>query len=429
MARHRTMFLPISASRLRLACICLLAVSVSLPIVWINLSKAALFATALLTVAAGLLRPARPADPLPGASHTARAALAALALFALSLAWTTASLPEAMLALEKHGKLIVIPLLLWLVRSAREARTALAAWMLGQAFLLTSSWLLAAHVPLPWAVARNPLNADVVFSTRLDQPIMTAVFAALCWHLRHLWGQRALYWASLAGCALAVVNVLVLMDGGTGYLVMGLLLGLALLWEAPTRWRLPALALAAVAFGATLAASDGARERFTAAAQELREYSPERKMTERSSSGERLNFWRRSVQAIAERPLAGFGVGSWNQQYLRLDQGFGPEDQRRVRNPHQELLLWGVELGVLGLAAFAALMGGLWRDARPLPLAQRHALLSVAAALLAACMLNSTLFDALIGDFFCVTLGLLLVWGWREASAESGYSSGSPLPP
>ncbi len=34
---------------------------------------------------------------------------------------------------------------------------------------------------------------------------------------------------------------------------------------------------------------------------------------DRSSSGERLNFWHRSVQAIAERPWSGFGVGSFNQ--------------------------------------------------------------------------------------------------------------------
>lgn len=416
------------APRLRLASIALLAAAVALPIALITLAKLLLFAVALV-VAAWPGR--RPADAVPQASHTARAAFGALALFALSLFWTTASIPEAMLALEKHGKLILIPLLLWLVRSAREARVALVAWMLGQAFLLTSSWLLAAHVPLPWAVARNPLNADVVFSTRLDQPIMTAVFAALCWHFRGLWGSRAAFWASLVGCLLAVVNVLVLMDGGTGYLVMGLLIGLALLWEAPRRWRLPALVLAAVAFCSVLAASDGARERFTAAGQELRDYSPQRRLEGRSSSGERLNFWHRSVQAIAERPLVGFGVGSWNRQYLRLDAGFGLEDQRGVRNPHQELLLWGVELGVLGMAAFVALMLGLWRDGRRMASsAHQRALLSVAAALLAACTLNSTLFDALIGDFFCVTLGVLLVLGLRGGRAESGYSGGvnSSLP-
>lgn len=427
MARHCPVFMPTFAPRLRLASIALLAAAVALPIALITLAKLLLFAVALV-VAAWPGR--RPADAVPEASHTARAAFGALALFALSLFWTTASIPEAMLALEKHGKLILIPLLLWLVRSAREARVALVAWMLGQAFLLTSSWLLAAHVPLPWAVARSPLNADVVFSTRLDQPIMTAVFAALCWHFRTLWGSRPAFWLSLAGCLLAVVNVLVLMDGGTGYLVMGLLIGLALLWEAPGRWRLPALVLAGVAFCGVLAASDGARERFAAAAQELHAYSPQHKMVERSSSGERLNFWRRSVQAIAERPLAGFGVGSWNRQYLRLDAGFGLEDQRSVRNPHQELLLWGVELGVLGMAAFAALMLGLWRDGRRMAPAHQRALLSVAVALLAACMLNSTLFDALIGDFFCVTLGVLLVLGLRGGTAESGYSGGvnSPQP-
>ncbi len=137
-------------------------------------------------------------------------------------------------------------------------------------------------------------------------------------------------------------------------------------------------------------------------------------------SGERLNFWRRSVQAIAERPLTGFGVGSFNREYNRLDAGRGNPQTFVVRNPHQEWLLWGVEAGIGGLLLFSWLMWSMFRDARHGDPRCARATVSVLAALAVACMLNSTLFDAAIGDFFCVTIGLLLALGLRSTTTHPG---------
>jgi O-antigen ligase len=423
MARAQLLFMTVKLPSLRLACVCLLAFCVSLPVALISLSKLALFAAGLATLLFG-----RDNAAATGAMHrssTVKAVFLALALFALSLTWTVANMPEAMLALEKHGKLVLVPLLLLLIRTPGEARAALLSLLLGQAFLLASSWLLDLHVHLPWAVARDPLNASVVFSTRLDQPIMTAVFAALCWHFRRSWPGS---WGPRLGLAvslLALVNVLYVMDGGTAYGVAAALVAMALLWETPKTWRLPALVLGVAAVAALLWASDGARERFSAAAQELHEYAPDHKLVGRSSSGERLNFWRRSFQALEERPLLGYGVGSWNRQYLRLDAGLGPVEQIRVRNPHQELLLWGVELGAVGLLAFVALLAALVRDAAGLDTASRRALLSATVALCLSCMLNSTLFDALIGDYFCTTLGILLAVGLHGGRRPAANAQGT----
>lgn len=135
----------------------------------------------------------------------------------------------------------------------------------------------------------------------------------------------------------------------------------------------------------------------------------------RSSSGERLNFWHRSLQAIAERPLSGFGLGSFNQQYRRFDAGRGNPITFGVKNPHQEFLLWGVEAGVGAMLLLCALLFGLYRD---LCLGERPAVragASAMAALLISCMFNSILFDAAIGDFFCVTIGLLMALSLRTA--------------
>ena len=136
-----------------------------------------------------------------------------------------------------------------------------------------------------------------------------------------------------------------------------------------------------------------------------------------TSSGQRLNFWRRALQAIAEKPLYGHGVGSWNREYRRLENDNPSPVTAQVRNPHQEYLLWGVHLGVGGVLVFLAFLLALLRDARAFSPALRRATGSAVAVLAVACLFNSSLFDALIGEFFCIVLGLLLAFGRQERPA------------
>jgi hypothetical protein len=44
---------------------------------------------------------------------------------------------------------------------------------------------------------------------------------------------------------------------------------------------------------------------------------------------------------------------------------------------------------------------------------------SVLAALAVSCLFNSSIYDDLIGDFFCLSLGVLLAYGIRTRDASS----------
>ena len=156
--------------------------------------------------------------------------------------------------------------------------------------------------------------------------------------------------------------------------------------------------------------SDKVRQRAMQAVQEVQNFSASGNV--HTSSGTRLNLWRRSAQAIAEKPLLGHGVGSWNQVYERVERKWATSTPLTWKgNPHQEFLLWGVELGVVGMVVLVLLLGSLYQDARAMEAASQHALLSVLTALVVTSMFNSVLFDALIGDFFCTVIGLLLALG------------------
>ena len=47
-----------------------------------------------------------------------------------------------------------------------------------------------------------------------------------------------------------------------------------------------------------------------------------------------------------------------------------------------------------------------------------RATLSLLAAAAVACLFNSTLYDALVGDYFCVALGLLMALGIQTNSGH-----------
>lgn len=146
------------------------------------------------------------------------------------------------------------------------------------------------------------------------------------------------------------------------------------------------------------------------------------------SSGVRLDLWHRSLQSVAENPWHGSGVGSWSREFRRQEAIHSDEipinrasDQHS--NPHQEYLLWGVELGLPGIALLCAVLLALYRDSLQLEVPARRAMQSVLAALTVACLFNCTLYDALIGDFFCITLALLLALGTPTGTSPRAMPS------
>lgn len=405
----------IPALSFRLVMVGLMAVSVGLPMAIISLSKALV----LLFVAGSafcLFRERSPLAPLKATATPAAIAIA-LAAMALSVSWSEAPVAQAWGAWAKHAKLLLIPLLLLLIRSEREARVALLSFVAAQTALLLGSWLLWAGVSVPWATSNRALVEYAVFSSRLDQPIMSGVTAAICWHLRQFapgrWGPTA----AAAVVVLALVNVIFVMNGRTGHLVAIALISLALVWELPKPYRVFAGAMPVLVLLAVWLGSATVRERMEAAVQELDSYT--KIGSTDSSSGERLNYWHRSVESILQHPVAGAGVGSWNAEYQRLDQGRGPVNAQNVRNPHQEFLLWGVEAGMIGLALLCNILLAVWRDTRRMTVPAARAAQSVLAALVVACMFNSSLFDATIGDFFCVVLALVLALGWHTRAPSA----------
>lgn len=409
---------PISKSQtvwsFRLVLVCLTALLVSLPMAWISLSKILLFVSGLGYLIANHYKKERGAPWQE--MWTTRIVLATILAFAASLLWTEVDMSFALLTLIKHTKLLTILLLISLIRTEYEARVGMLTFAMGQVLVIILSWLMAIGVTYPWT---TPASAPyVVFAeSYIDQSIMFATTAAIFWHLRseQLWPR----WFAGTFAVTALLNVFLLLPGRTGYLIATAMLSLAIMWALNKRVRIAALAATPLIIVLGLYFSSGqVKDRITQAVSETQNYS--RQIETKSSSGWRLNAWHRSVQAIIENPWVGHGVGSWTPAVKHMEgttanQVFGNSNSS---NPHQEYLLWGVEIGVAGTLLLIAFLGGAAWDAKRFPTGIRRATQSALVAIAIACLFNSALFDDLMGDFLCVGLGLLLAFGLNRIPAQ-----------
>ncbi|MCF8147143.1 MAG: O-antigen ligase family protein [Sulfuritalea sp.] len=400
--------------RFRSLLIIFTGISISLPIAWISLAKIFLLLSGLIYLTNSYFSAKKIFWTADG--WTSKVIWTTLAIFSISLAWTDSILSFAFLALVKHAKLLGILLLLALIKTIRDARMGVVALMIGQSFLLLSSWLLAFGVPIPWTLDQT--GKYVVFSSYLDQSIMFASMAAVAWHLRNegLWPK----WVSTLFTVAALINVFFLLEGRTGHVVGVVVFSLIVMWSVPKPYRFIAFGITSLLLSLVLYAYSLAfNTRLSGVVTESQQYA--QKSDIQTSAGWRLNAWHRSLEAIQEKPFLGHGVGSWALTVKRIEgkKGASVFGEGNSSNPHQEYLLWGVELGIVGLLLFLLLLFSIAKDALQYSTPIQRSIFSVAAVLAVACLFNSVLYDDLIGDYFCITLGLLMAYGIQTRIAET----------
>lgn len=412
---------------LRLPAICFSAASIGLSIVLVSTAKLLLFITALLV----LLGSFRGPNACPGAERgktpfIVRTILLVLAVMATSLLWTTAPPDDALGSLAKYGKLLVIPLFWVVVRTRREALFGLAAFFVAQLFLVVSSWLLVARVPIPWATSNMAVQEYAVFSSYLDQGIMGALFAALCWQLRGYFPSRFGPWIAVFISLMTLCNVFFILSGRSGHVVAVALISMSIMWELPRRYRLGAVFVPFLLISVLMVTPGKLRDRMSLVSTEVQSYRADQPAV--SSSGIRLGLWTSSLSLVAKHPVLGSGIGSWSTEYNRLQKSRNPQHIDVVGNwnPHQEYLLWGVQFGVAGPLLLLGLFAATVADTRSMKLHEARAAQLAVVALVVASLFNSSLYDAFIGDFFCITIAVLLALG-RQFKAQTCSIKPAPL--
>lgn len=295
----------------------------------------------------------------------------------------------------KYKKLLyVLPLALFFLTDRRWLTVFINGFLLANAVILALSLVSGiGHVTLGGLDPQNP----TVFKLQITQNVFMAL-AALVW-LSRAFAQSGLKRGGYGALAvLATANVLLMVQGRTGYVALLVGMGGWLLLTLPGRQRLGVFVCGLLVMLALVLIPNRATERLALGLQEVRHcvLAPADQAYQAcdNSMGQRTAFAREALRLIREAPLLGNGAGSF--WYGNAQTGYG------VHNPHNEYLLETVQNGLLGLGVFLGWMLCCLRVAWRQPVACRNLWVAILASYMACHLFNSFLLDSAEGHLFMV---------------------------
>ena len=377
------------------------------------------------------------------------AVLAPLALattLAASLAYTVAPLPEATDLLLKYRKLLLLPLAWIAFRGAFEASvrghrglfwiTVAITVCSTTNFLEWTSIGPLSTVAHPTWVTKNRIAAGLIGVWCAYYGVHAALTAT----------SSAARWRYGLAAALLGANVLFMLEGRTAQVIL-LVLSPVCIWQGlygsgstkRKTFAMTALCVAVIcgtigAIGVMSAGRAGPRDnhghiggpppRFLAITDEITDY---RRHNAATSTGLRLEWYRKALAVIAERPWIGHGVGSVRVAFAPVTTGRDGAAGQMTRNPHNEFLLMGIQIGLLGMGLFIALLIQLTRAACSGPAFERNAVCAWLAIFAVGSLANSLLLDFTEGHLLTLLCGIVL-GGTADRRQHAGLPACPPLP-
>jgi O-antigen ligase len=347
-------------------------------------------------------------------------ALSVLLLFGWLLAgtlWGMGSPEERMLAVKKYADLLLIPLLISMAIDAQERRRAMLALAvslvvtlvlslaLGAGFLPTG-WVINCDPSNPCAIAK-PITCDqsnpCVFKKHTTHNLLMAfgalLFGVLAWKSSRRWAR----WGWAGAACLAASNVLLMVQGRTGYVVLAGLAMVAFHMYFGWRGMVAAVIALSVIFSAAYQVSTSFRDRVDLVARGVAQWNPQ--MTTYDGVTERMEFFYHTIEIIQDHPLVGAGTGGFAQAYaVHAKQAGVPIPT----HPHNQYLLIMAQVGIVGLGLLLWLFVQQWR-LTPLAGDATYGLLGRGLVITIAigCLFQPALNDHTEKLFYCLISGLM----------------------
>ncbi|AMG98891.1 O-antigen ligase family protein [Serratia liquefaciens] len=312
----------------------------------------------------------------------------------------------------KYQKLLyVLPLALFFLTDRQLITHFVSGFVWANALILAIS--LAGglgHVTLGGLNPDNP----TVFKLQITQNVFMA-FAALIWLSRTFVCEGKRRWGYAGLVLLATLNVLLMVQGRTGYVALIVGVGVWLLLTLRRKQQIAVLACGTLAIAMLVMTPNRAIERLTLGVEEIQGCiladAESAYQACDNSMGQRTAFAREAIRLIKRSPLLGNGAGSF--WYGNAETGYG------VHNPHNEYLLETVQNGLLGLMVFLTWMWGCYRAAWRLPTNSRNLFVALISSYMACHLFNSFLLDSSEGHLFVIIAALLAGFAIVVPQAEN----------
>jgi O-antigen ligase len=323
-----------------------IAVAVSLP--WSTSATSAFIVLWIVT----LLPTLRPADLARELREPAGGLPVVLwALGIVGMLWSQASLAEQFYALKGFHKLLVIPLLFIHFPRSERGHWVIGGFLASCTVLLAASWVLHfwGHPPRRYGLPGVPVK---------DYIVQSAEFLICAFALGHLavdaWlKQRRAAALAVAGLALLfLANIAFVAAGRTSIAAFPVLLVLFGMQRFGVRGTL-GVVLGGALFAAVIwVSSPYLRDRSFGVADEIQRYQSTNAET---STGYRLEFWKKSIVFVAEAPVLGHGTGSIPTLFRRAATGDTGIAAVVTGNPHNQTLEMAIQFGLVGVALLYAM--------------------------------------------------------------------------
>ena len=352
----------------------------------------------------------------------ARAAWLLFGVLSFALFYGETPLREAVGILGKYVDLAFVPLFMLMLSGEVDRRRAQYAFLAAMGMTLLLSYLVGLKfLPVQyWMDKFGAADNPVIFHSHITQNNMMAfaVFLALL-NFREATSRTArIAWGLFA--LLGVINVLFMVQGRTGYMIL-LMLMIWFAWSTLARYMLKrgrpwgwrqGLAVMLVFAGIATAVYHSSlrlQERVDLVASEYRAWQPNHGKD--TSTGQRLDFYYNTLQIVRQHPVFGVGTGGFAAAFARQTVG---TEVKQATNPHNEYLLVAVQTGMIGLALLLYLFYTLWRYAPQLNTSfEQDAARGLVLAYLVNSAFNSPLHDHADGLFFALMTAALFA-GLRQ---------------
>ncbi|MBF0270783.1 MAG: O-antigen ligase family protein [Magnetococcales bacterium] len=348
-----------------------------------------------------------------GASRVAQALLLLFVLLGLGVFYSELTLAEAARVFWKYHYLLLAVLLLPFFASHQNRMRGVYLFVVAMSGVVVLSviaqvfagWFRPDSVFYPLFRPDNPGLLKSYISTSLMMSFYVFVLA------QHAFRFRKGRWLGVGMAVLGMQYILYFSPGRSGYVLLMVLVFVFAAQVTPRRYLLLVCAALGVFGVVVTVTSSTIQQRIQAAVLDYRLLQDK---SHENSIGARYDYFVNGLALIREKPILGGGTGSVLARYERLQQERSPRPSPQpsasglvqatttlpTSNLHNQYLEFGVQLGLMGMAALVLLFFAQWQASCKQDGFFRDLSQGFVVLFALGCLLNSMLMDFTERYFF-----------------------------
>lgn len=326
------------------------------------------------------------------------ATLALLLLIFVGAIYSSADLDDIKFQLGKYAKLLIIFLAISLLKEKKWRVIGVNAFAVS---MLITLLLSVGSIFLSIPFVKGGDGNHFVFKDHIAQNLMMSFFVLFMLMKSRYEPRRFMRSVYFCTAIIAAVNILFFVQGRTGHISLILIILIFIIFAIPMRNWLIWIAGSILCILSVFYFSDNFSNRFQLAVAEYKNQDS----NELTSVGQRVEFFKKSVVLIKERPLFGWGTGAYGKEFCRV--AISPEwCQAGKAHPHNQFLSFGVQLGFFGIFCYLFFIGAAAKVAKKLDSSERVLLIGLLGTLVVDSFFHAPLFLVAEAQFFILMLGL-----------------------